>query len=74
VSGKQMPIYRTTNPGSTQVGRAKVVKDRNARYYVNGSLVQQVSVRGEFSRLECVDGNDYVVLTRDLEAVPGPRR
>jgi len=73
MSGKQLPIYRTSNPNAIQVGRARVVKDRNAKYYVNESRVEQISTRGEFSRLTCADGNDYIVRTSDLEQLTRPK-
>lgn len=66
-------IYRMPIASATQVGRLKIVKDRNGRFYLDGDPVTNTTEMGEFTWLERTDGRAAYVKTADLAAVPGPK-
>lgn len=66
-------IYRMPIASATQVGRLKIVKDRNGRFYLDGDPVVKATVMGDFTWLERADGRAAYVKSADLEAVPGAK-
>ena len=74
MSGQPLAIYRLPVANAARVGTVRVVRDRNGRYYTNGSKVDATEEIGEFTGLTAADGRTYYVRTAELVALAGPRK
>lgn len=73
MSGQPVAIYRLPAANAARVGTVRVVRDRNGRYYTNGSKAEVTEEIGEFTGLTSADGRVYYVRTADLVALAGSR-
>lgn len=62
-----LPIYRLPLATATQVGRVRVVVDRNQRVYIAGSAVVTAVPSGDFLILTLANDQVYYVKARDYQ-------
>lgn len=74
MSGTTLPIYRLPTKPAAQVGRVRVVIDRNGRAYIDGSKVISAEPSGDFLVLTLASGASYFVKATEYEPLTRPRR
>jgi hypothetical protein len=71
MSSSTLAFYRLPISTSTQIGRVRVVIDRNRQVYVGGSKVVSANPSGDFLILTLANDQVYYVKARDYQALPG---
>jgi hypothetical protein len=71
MSASTLAFYRLPILTATQIGRVRVVIDRNRQVYVAGSKVVSATASGDFLILTLANDQVYYVKARDYQALPG---
>lgn len=69
MAAKVLPIYRLPTMPKQGVGTVSVKKDRNGKYYISGTRVEEIEEAGEFRILTLRDGKNYIVLASELAQI-----
>jgi hypothetical protein len=69
MSNGTLATYRLPIPTSTQIGRLRVVIDRNRRVYAAGSPVVSATPSGEFLILTLANDQVYYVKAHEYQAL-----
>lgn len=72
MSNPTLPFYRLPIATATQIGRLRVVVDRNGRVYLAGSAVASATPSGDFLILTLANNLVYYVKAADYQALQAP--
>jgi hypothetical protein len=73
MSKTTIAFYRLPIATSTQIGRLRVVVDRNRQVYLADSKVVTAQASGDFMILTLANQQVYYVKARDYNALPAPK-
>ena len=69
MSKTTLPFYRLPTKTATQIGRVRIVVDRNQQAYVAGSRVVSAAPSGEFMVLTLADEQVYYVKAQEYQSI-----